>query len=309
MNSAKVSVIIPNYNHGKYLKQRIDSVLNQTYNNFEVIILDDCSTDNSREIIECYRYRSRVRLIEYSSQNSGSPFKQWERGLSYATGDWVWIAESDDYADEQFLQILMSAVDGEFNVGLIYCDSKIIIENETSRSSFSDLKNQRLKTKKWSEAYFNTGINEIKDYLLPYGTINNTSAVIFKKKVLTKANPFDIKFRYIGDKYAFIKVLSDSNVIYRNESLNFCRYPVKTDYFNNLNLYKEHFLIFNWVNRTLKIPRDEFYEGFYLNTRISVYRNWSFLNLKTYLFLFRTNSSLFIRSLIHNIIAPFITKN
>ena len=51
MRMPLVTVIIPNYNHAKYLRQRIDTVLNQTYTSFEVIILDDCSTDNSKDII------------------------------------------------------------------------------------------------------------------------------------------------------------------------------------------------------------------------------------------------------------------
>ena len=57
---SKVSVIIPNYNHAKYLKQRIDSVLNQTYQDFDVIILDDSSTDESKTIIEQYRDHPKV---------------------------------------------------------------------------------------------------------------------------------------------------------------------------------------------------------------------------------------------------------
>ncbi|MFM7682036.1 MAG: glycosyltransferase family 2 protein, partial [Bacteroidota bacterium] len=76
-----VSVIIPNYNHALYLKQRIDSVLQQTYPNFEVIILDDKSMDNSHEIIESYRNHPKVVHIEYKEINSGSTFKQWQKGL------------------------------------------------------------------------------------------------------------------------------------------------------------------------------------------------------------------------------------
>ena len=54
--SPKVSVIVPNYNHSAYLRERIDSILNQTYQDFELIILDDRSTDDSMSIIECYRH-------------------------------------------------------------------------------------------------------------------------------------------------------------------------------------------------------------------------------------------------------------
>ena len=73
-----VSVIIPNYNHAPFLKERIDSVLNQSFDNFEVIILDDKSTDHSKEVIESYRNHEKVVHIEYNSQNSGSTFKQWD---------------------------------------------------------------------------------------------------------------------------------------------------------------------------------------------------------------------------------------
>lgn len=84
-----VSVIIPNYNHALYLKQRIDSVLNQAFQAFELIILDDCSTDNSREIIEQYRDNPKVSQIIYNQENSGSVFKQWIKGIELCQGDYI----------------------------------------------------------------------------------------------------------------------------------------------------------------------------------------------------------------------------
>jgi len=88
-----VSVIIPNYNHSLFLGERIDSVLNQRYQNFEVILLDDGSTDNSREIIEKYRGLEKVKHIVYNQKNSGNAFVQWNKGVELAMGEWVWIAE------------------------------------------------------------------------------------------------------------------------------------------------------------------------------------------------------------------------
>jgi glycosyltransferase involved in cell wall biosynthesis len=75
----KVSVIIPNYNHARYLRGRIESVLRQTYRDFEVILLDDCSTDDSRSILGEYVKDPRVR-IDFNEVNSGSTFKQWNKG-------------------------------------------------------------------------------------------------------------------------------------------------------------------------------------------------------------------------------------
>lgn len=98
-----VSVVVPNYNYARYLPERMESIFSQTFQDYEVILLDDCSTDNSKEIIEQYRNHPKVSAIVYNDQNSGSPFKQWRKGVEMAKGKYVWIAESDDSAKPEFL--------------------------------------------------------------------------------------------------------------------------------------------------------------------------------------------------------------
>ena len=104
MNQPLVSVIIPNYNHAQFLKERIDSVLRQWFKDFEIIILDDCSSDNSKAVIEEFKGEDKIVHVEFNEKNSGSPFKQWVKGIELAKGDLIWIAESDDLADSQFLE-------------------------------------------------------------------------------------------------------------------------------------------------------------------------------------------------------------
>ncbi len=100
----KVSVIVPNYNHAPYLKQRLESIYRQTYENFEVILLDDCSSDNSIDILTEYASRFPNRTIcNFNDVNSGSVFRQWKKGLDIASGELVWIAESDDFSSDDFL--------------------------------------------------------------------------------------------------------------------------------------------------------------------------------------------------------------
>src|SRR6202007_216262 len=115
----KVSIVVPNYNHAKYLRQRIESVLEQTYRDFEVILLDDCSTDESRSIISEYAADPRVR-VEFNERNSGSTFKQWNKGVGLAKGKYVWIAESDDYADKMLLERLAAVLDSEARIAIAY---------------------------------------------------------------------------------------------------------------------------------------------------------------------------------------------
>lgn len=106
--SPKISVIVPNYCHEKYLKQRLDSIYGQSYHNIEVILLDDGSHDNSLAILdEYYSLYPDITIRHYNKSNSGGVFKQWGAGLGLASGDLVWIAESDDYCSENFLSELV----------------------------------------------------------------------------------------------------------------------------------------------------------------------------------------------------------
>ncbi|WP_157014691.1 glycosyltransferase [Mesorhizobium xinjiangense] len=104
----KISVIVPNFNHARFLERRIDSILAQSYRNFEIIILDDCSSDDSRNIIESYRTRfpNLIRAI-FNEKNSGNVFRQWRKGVENSEGDLAWICESDDFCEPDFLANLV----------------------------------------------------------------------------------------------------------------------------------------------------------------------------------------------------------
>ena len=104
----KVSVIVPSFNHAAYLPQRLDSIFAQTYTNVEVILLDDGSSDESREILCTYAERHPGKVLcRFNERGSQGVFRQWQKGLDLATGDLVWIAESDDYCSENFLTELV----------------------------------------------------------------------------------------------------------------------------------------------------------------------------------------------------------
>ena len=107
-----VSVIVPNYNHAPYLRQRLDSIYAQSYDNFEVLLLDDASNDDSRAILRDYaeQHPERTRLL-FNEANSGGPFRQWAKGLRQARGELVWIAESDDWCSANLLETLVPFFD------------------------------------------------------------------------------------------------------------------------------------------------------------------------------------------------------
>jgi glycosyltransferase involved in cell wall biosynthesis len=301
----KITAVIPNYNHELYLKKRIDSVIQQSYKNIEIIILDDCSTDNSRDIIESYRENELVTQIIYNTKNSGSPFAQWKKGAELGTGDWVWFAESDDYADPCFIETLIGEVLNDNSVGLIYCDSKIIAEDKIYPYTFADIKNKNFNTNRWSQNHKNNGLNEIEQFLFKGGTINNSSAVLFDRKLLLEANPFDLPLKLIGDKYAFLKVLAKKNIAYCKEPLNYYRNPFNVKN-NQLFYIYEHFLVSSWVYRTIYFK--DFFQQFYTLTSFSLFRNWNTLKIKIYISLLVKNPFLFFLHLNYNFFRPFRKK-
>jgi len=218
-----VSVIIPNYNHAKYLKKRIDTVLNQTYQNFEVLILDDCSTDNSRNIIEEYRNHEKVSGIIFNETNSGSTFKQWNKGIRLAKGELIWIAESDDFAEPDLLQNLKSEFDLEPELGIAYCQSNMVNDKDKVTGSWQswtdDLSRELFKTR-----FEYVGKDYIKDYLIYKNTIPNASAVLFQKKYYEMIGEADETVLKCSDWLTWIKLLTVSNVVYVPQHLNNFRF-------------------------------------------------------------------------------------
>ncbi|QIK55992.1 glycosyltransferase family 2 protein [Dysgonomonas sp. HDW5B] len=184
-----VSVIIPSYNHEKYLKHRIDSVLNQTYQNFELIILDDKSKDNSKKIIEVYGDNPKVSHIVYNEINSGTTFKQWKKGIELANGEYIWIAESDDYADVTFLEKTMSSIEKNNSI-LCFSQSYIIDEHDIIIRK----KEEVLKSDSCDVSSFLT------DLLLYGNVVYNASMVVFRKDAIDKSVWDKLsRLKYCGD--------------------------------------------------------------------------------------------------------------
>jgi hypothetical protein len=107
--SPLVSVIVPNYNHAEFLAQRFESIFAQSYRNFELIVLDDASGDNSIAVIEAARPRGgeNFRTV-YNAVNSGNIFAQWRKGIDLAQGELIWICESDDFCEPDFLDRMVA---------------------------------------------------------------------------------------------------------------------------------------------------------------------------------------------------------
>lgn len=102
MDTPYISVVVPVYNVERYIKQCVDSILSQSYNNFELLLIDDGSNDNSGRICDNYvEAESRVRVIHQS--NSGVSCAR-NRGIIEARGEWIVFVDSDDFVDSDYLE-------------------------------------------------------------------------------------------------------------------------------------------------------------------------------------------------------------
>ena len=216
-----VSVIVPNYNHAKFLPERLASISNQSYRNLEIILLDDKSTDESLEILRDFVDREpRARLIE-NTENSGSTFKQWRKGLTEAKGKYVWIAESDDSAHPELVRTLIAKLENNQNAILATCCPRMVDLDGKDlgipRDWFSDIGGSR-----WEKSFSDAGKNIIANTLSRKNAILNASGVIFRFSN-DIVDFVDDSMRLCADWLFWVKLLEKGDFEYHGHPLNYWR--------------------------------------------------------------------------------------
>ena len=238
-----VSVIVPNYNHARFLRQRIGTILAQSFRDFELILLDDCSTDESRSILREYASDPRVRL-DFNDANSGSTFKQWNKGVRLAQGKYVWLAESDDYSDPHFLERLVALLHADPEVMISYCrswrvsDNDNVTENETAggpdagRDASRSNANQREfayplldapDLPRWSTDFCADGAEECRRYFVIANLVRNASSAVFRKAAYEEAGGADETLRLCGDWKLWASIALRGKMAYVSDPLNYYR--------------------------------------------------------------------------------------
>jgi len=222
----RVTVIVPNYNHEAYLPQRLDSIFAQTYSNYHVLLLDDCSTDGSRKILEDYhrRYPDRSTLV-CNSRNSGGVFHQWRKGIEQADGELIWIAESDDYCEPNLLEELVPYFMDEA-VQLAYARSVFVDRAGRPMAFTFDSYLAELSPVHWKASYVATAHHEVSRYLGRKNTIPNVSSAVFRKPDLGPLLRDEdwTSMKICGDWIFYLHVLKGGKVAYSVDTANFFRF-------------------------------------------------------------------------------------
>lgn len=221
----KVSVVIPNFNYARYLPERIESVCSQTYPIYELIVLDDRSTDESVRVINAMRSSVSPELqLVINRDNSGSVFKQWLKGAELARGEYVWIAEADDLSDRGFLAAVLQRMNEHPGAVMGYSQSRQIdasgIELAPDYLAYTD----ELSTTRWRSTYYAEGADEVAEGLAIKNTIPNVSAAVFRRdaliRVLRENMDEILSYRIAGDWLAYLHLMKLGGVTFEPTALN-----------------------------------------------------------------------------------------
>ena len=278
-NKTLISVILPNFNSYKFLRRSINSVLKQTYNNLELIIVDDCSTDKSLEIIKSFlKIDTRVSLYS-TKKNSGLVSVPRNLGLEKARGEYVAFLDSDDYWDSNKLLYQMSKIK-KFDFSFVAANYQK--ENSKKKSNFF-VNYLRI----FLQEFFIKMINKYGFYWLYVYNPFLISSVIIKKKIFYK-NKFDINPNIREDLNFWLKVFKNkkNKFIYhpkilltisrsinsmssnKVEEFNKILISISNNFLENKNFEKFKYFLIGILLRTLKIIISRFF--IFFNTYLKI---------------------------------------
>jgi len=219
----KITVLVPSFNHGRYIKQRIESILDQTYDNIELVVIDDCSDDNSGLIIESLQSHYGFKYIR-NSKNSGTPFSAWDRILSIASGDYIWICESDDYAEPTFLEVAVEVISKTKQTALFYCDSWIVDEDGKNTGHTDSYFHEIWHETRWDKDFIQAGKDELNQFQIRGQTVPNMSSALISADAFRKAyHPFLKSLKLTGDWLFVGWLMREGDVVYCKQTLSHFR--------------------------------------------------------------------------------------
>ncbi len=204
-----ISICVPSYNHQKFVKEAVESVLNQTYSNFELIIIDDCSVDNSINIIKSY---DDPRIKFYQNEDNMGGYRTLNKAARLAKGDLVAILHTDDKYDHHFLEEIVKAYNK-------YPDSKVFV---------TAVYNQDDVLRHITPIYpFNSeGIITRKEAMtrLTYdNNIGNGVNLVIHKDALCEKDLYNQKYTIVGDLDLFMRLAENYDFVYINKLLTYYR--------------------------------------------------------------------------------------
>lgn len=275
-----ISVIVPNYRHAPYLPKRIESILAQTRQDFELLILDDCSPDDSRDVIARYTSDPRVRT-EFNSVNSGNTFLQWRKGLSLTTAPYVWVAESDDFSDPHFLERLSAKLDADPAIGLAFCETMTVDADGAIVEPYFEHWRGRVvpgfDLDFLTREFVMPGRDFVRHHMVSANLIPNASAVLFRRSAIDAIGGPVSDMRLCGDWLTYCKILTDHAVAHVPDLMNYFRDHrgnVRTSLYGDVFVRESHKVV-RWIQQEMGPPPPDvraYIRDFYAQAMVNLER-------------------------------------
>ena len=222
-----ISIVMPAYNAGKYIEQAIESVIGQTYKNWELIVLDDGSVDDTKEIIQ-QKVQCDKRIFLYENESNMGVSATRNRGIEVAKGDWVAFLDSDDAWEKEKLEKQVSFLENHEDAKIIFTASAYINE-ENKRSDYI------------LHVPTTVGFKE----LLKQNVISCSSVLVRKKYLQKYAMPGD---KLHEDYTVWLKILEDGSLAYGiDEPLLIYRVSSKSKSGNKVNAAKMQMRVYQYL--------------------------------------------------------------
>ena len=203
---ARVSFVVTNYNYARFLPQALDSLLNQSFADLELIVVDDCSTDDSPAVLARYESNPRVRIVRHTT-NSGS-ISAYNEGLRMSTGEFIGVFDADDYAaDMDAVARQVAMFDADPKIGLVY----------TAFDQVDEFSQPFRECRPFGYDYVRDGLSEFSDliflnYLAHSGTL-------VRRTVHEAIGYYDPRLPYAGDWELWLRVATRYSVGYLADPL------------------------------------------------------------------------------------------
>ena len=211
-----VSVIVASYNHAEYLERRMDSLLSQTYEKIEILVIDDCSSDNSLGIL--YKYKSNPKVKLLVREKNGGWITVSNQGLEMSSGEFVIFANCDDDCDPFMIERLVGGMSANPSAGISFCRSLLIDEYDNPLGDDYSIREKAFRLRCINDILLSK--SEMGRFLLHSCVIPNLSAALIRIECFDTIGNFSSDYKVCSDWDLFFRIISRYDVAYTATSLN-----------------------------------------------------------------------------------------
>ena len=219
-----VTAIVASYNHSRFLPSRIESLLNQTYSNIEVLVIDDCSSDSSADILKSYLGQKNFQLV--LREQNGGWVKVSNQGFELSKGEYILFANCDDDCDPLMVSALVGALESHPNAGVAFCRSLMVDEVGKELGDDFQIRENSFRQHCSQNAYIVGRL--MSRFLMHSCVIPNLSAALMRKSCLNEVGLFSKDYKACSDWDLFFRIAKNYDFAYVAKPFNFFRQHGKT---------------------------------------------------------------------------------